>query len=276
MHGLNRVFLLASVGILVLLVVACDKPLAVSPEDEERAEVHAAFSLPKLNASAALSKLVITVTGSGMDSLVKEVLVTDAGPVRTSFSVTAGKNRRFDVTAYHDSVAILAGRDSLDLVSGKRADLAMKLGFLVPALSLTPVDTTVTKTNTFTTYIVAHHVDSLCTIGAKLRFDPAKLKVTELGREDDFLKKNGGAVTQLQFSKDNTAGEVKLVLGIFPAAKSVSGEGRIARVVFQALDGPAADLTLSLDAAEDGDLGMYDKNANAMAAYALGSRIQIQ
>ncbi len=275
MHGMNRVLLFMVITGLTLWALACEKPMSVAPAAEEQAEVTAAFSLPRMSTTAPLSKIVITVTGTDMDTLRNEVLVTEAGLVRASLTVRAGKKRIFDVAAYQNNVAILAGRDSLDVVAGKKTELAMKLGFLVPALSLTPVDTSVTKTHTFTVYIVAHHVDSLCTIGTKLLFDPARLQVVDLGREDDFLMKNGGAVTQLSFSKDNTAGEVKLVLGIFPASKSVSGEGRVARVVFKAHEGPTADLNLLLHASGDGDLGMFDKHANSMTAYALGSHIRI-
>jgi len=149
----------------------------------------------------------------------------------------------------------------------------MKLEFQVPALTLTPIDTTLAKNSTFTVFVRAHHVDSLCTIGTKLLFDPARLQVVELGREDDFLKKNGGAVTQLQFSRDNVAGEVKLLLGVFPAGKSVSGEGKIARIVFQAVGSSVAEIDLSLSGM---DLGLYDQHAVLMPAVALGSRITIQ
>jgi hypothetical protein len=140
---------------------------------------------------------------------------------------------------------------------------------------LSPIDTTVAKNSIFTVYIRAHHVVNLCTIGTLLTFNKDSLQVVDLGREDDFLKKNGGAVTQLLFSKDNANGRVKLILGIFPAAKAVSGEGAIARVVFKALQGKSTALHLSLDSTSDPDLGLYDQLANPMSAIALGSLITI-
>lgn len=269
--------IISLVALVVLLGTACEEPMLVEPSAASYARVTANFSLLKTAMTGSgIDSLAVQVTGAGMDTMTMAIPVTAEGQIRLEMKVPSGSNRVFSVAAYREDTAVMAGRDSLDLKAGKDAVLNMKLGFLVPALSLTPIDTTVAVNSTFTLYVRAHHVDSLCTIGARLKFDPARLQAVDLGREDDFLKKNGGAVTQLQFSKDNTAGEVNLLLGIFPATKSVSGEGAIARIVFKAVTGPAAEVGLSIKQTDGSDLGLYDQHANLMPAIALGSRIIIQ
>ena len=274
MFAANRVVPVLAVGLLLALTGACEKPLSTAPEPPGAAGATASFTLSKATLlETGISRLVITVTGAGMKAVTVDTAVTAEGQFRTDLKVAPGKNRLFEVSAYQDTLLVLAGSDSLDLKENQKVTLRMKLEFQVPALTLTPIDTTLAKNSTFTVFVRAHHVDSLCTIGTKLLFDPARLQVVELGREDDFLKKNGGAVTQLQFSRDNVAGEVKLLLGVFPAGKSVSGEGKIARIVFQAVGSSVAEIDLSLSGM---DLGLYDQHAVLMPAVALGSRITIQ
>jgi hypothetical protein len=274
MLAAHKVAPVIAVSLLLLLAAACEKPLSTAPEITADARVTATVALTRAAVvETGISRLVISVTGAGMKAVTIDTVITAEGLFKTELKVSPGKNRLFEVSAYQDSVLILAGKDSLDLKAGQKAAITMKLLFKIPALSLTPIDTTLAKNSLFTVYVAAHHVDSLCTIGTKLKFDPAKLQVIELGREDDFLKKNGGAVTQLQFSKDNVAGEVILQLGVFPAGKSVSGEGKIARIVFQAMTAAVAEIDLTL---QGSDLGLYDKNANPIRAVALGSRITIQ
>ncbi|HNW58333.1 MAG TPA: cohesin domain-containing protein [bacterium] len=273
MFAAQRILSLSATALLALLA-ACAQPLSPEPEPAAEARVTAAFSLSKAALlETGISRLVLSVSGSGMKTMSIDTAITAEGRFKTTLKVAPGKNRVFRVSAYQDTALVLAGSDSLDLKAGQKTTLNLTLKFQVPALSLTPIDTTLAANSTFTVYVKAHHVDSLCTIGTRLKFDPAQLQVVELGREDDFLKKNGGAVTQLQFSRDNSAGEVNLQLGIFPAGKSVSGEGRIARVVFKAMTASTAEIDLLLHGT---DLGLYDKNAQSLEAVALGSRIVIQ
>jgi hypothetical protein len=274
MFAAKRASLVIAVSLMLALAGACDKPLSTEPEQNSDSRVTAIFSLSKAAViETGINRMVIAVTGPSMTAITLDTVITAEGQLKTDLKIPAGKKRIFTVTAFQDTLAVMTGKDSLDLKAGQKVTLNMKLGFLIPALSLTPVDTTLARNSTFTVFVQAHQVDSLCTIGTKLKFDPSKLQVVELGREDDFLKKNGGAVTQLQFSKDNVAGEVKLLLGVFPAAKSVSGEGKIARVVFQAMSVATAEIELSVSG---GDLGLYDQHANLMRSAALGSHIIIQ
>ena len=274
MFAVKRAVPVLAVSLLLVLTGACEKPLSTTPEYTGTNGATATVALSKATLlETGISRLVISVTGEGMKAVSIDTAITAEGQFRTDLKISPGKNRLFEVSAYQDTLLVLAGSEILDLKEGQKVTLHMKLHFQVPALTLTPIDTTLARNSTFTVYVQAHHVSSLCTIGTKLLFDPDRLQVVELGREDDFLKKNGGAVTQLQFSRDNTAGEVKLLLGVFPAGKSVSGEGKIARIVFQAVGSSATEIDLSLNGV---DLGLYDQYAVLMPAVALGSRITIQ
>ena len=279
MVAARKAVLNIAVSLLLALIGACEKPLATAPVNEPETGAETIVSLSKAAvAETGVSRLVVGVTGVGMKPIQIDTLITAEGPFRTVLNVPPGKNRIFQVSAYQDTLIVLAGKDSLDLTAGQKVTLNMKLKFQLPALTLTPLDTTLSKNSTFTLHLLAHHVDSLCTIGTMLKFDPAKLQVVELGREDDFLKKNGGAVAQLQFSKDNTAGEVVLRLSIMPAMKNVSGEGKIARIVFKAVDGPNAEIHNSLHNQNPSDIefGLLDQHGNPMRAIALGSHVTIQ
>jgi hypothetical protein len=118
-------------------------------------------------------------------------------------------------------------------------------------------------------------VTGMSTIGTQVTFDTSKVLVKDLGREDTFLKSQGGSVNTLKFSKDNIAGKVDMVLGVFPGSASVSGDGKIGRIVFEARQKGVVDLHLLLDNTADPDLGLYDKNANLLYAIGLGGRITV-
>ncbi|MBN2356154.1 hypothetical protein JXO59_08575 [candidate division KSB1 bacterium] len=267
---------MAVASIVCFYFSSCNQPTPNAPTPVNIAHVFADISLPKsIEQSATITRAVFLVTAADMDTIREEIQITGMGHVTAELKVPAGNERLFSATLLQDTLAVLYGQDMLDLKSGQHLELKMTLQFLVPALSLSPIDTTAARDDLFTVYINAHRVDSLCTIGTQLLFDPTKVQVVDIGRDDDFLKTNGGAIAQLQFTKDNNAGRVKLVLGIFPAAKAVSGSGRIAHVVFKALEGPDADLILSLDNQADADLGLYDNMANLLYAVALGSKITI-
>lgn len=265
------------VSIVCICVSSCDQATQPGAVPEHSADVAIGWSLPKsADHCVSITRALLLVTAANMDTIREDIVITGPGVITTKLRVPAGKERTFHATLYQDTLAVLHGQETIDLKSGQRIELKMTLQFLVPALALSPIDSTVNKNDVFTVYIHAHRVDSLCTIGSKVTFDPGKLQVVDIGRDDDFLKTNGGAIVQLQFTRNNDAGEVKLVLGIFPAGTAVSGSGRIAHIVFKAIDGPSADLILSLDHSHDADLGLYDKSAHLMSAVALGGKITIK
>jgi len=134
-----------------------------------------------------------------------------------------------------------------------------------PTVLVSPSSASVVVDEVFDIEIALKYVEELVGVGVRLNFDSDKLEVVELGREDDFLTSNSGAVNQLTFTSDNDEGYVKLVLGILPASASVSdmsGSARgIGRITFRALSPGTAELLLSVDNTHDSDLGLYDSSA---------------
>ncbi|MCD6097896.1 hypothetical protein J7K18_03280 [bacterium] len=134
-----------------------------------------------------------------------------------------------------------------------------------PAVLISPSSYSAVVGEVFDIEIALRYVEDLVGVGVRLNFDSEKLEVVELGREDDFLTSNSGAVNQLTFTSDNDEGYVKLVLGILPASASVSdmsGNARgIGKITFRALSPGTAELLLSVDNASDSDLGLYNSSA---------------
>ena len=259
----------------------CDRTSPVAPADADDVAVSAAIQfadgpLAGLN----LTQMILVVNEkdkSKADSIGKNLsqqeLTMHTGGARGQVKVPKNKELYFTVTAYMDTVPVLQGR-SLFKATGK-SSLRITLDFLIPALILTPSDTTVTKGGNFTVYVQARHVVDMSTIGTLVKFDTSQVQVQDLGREDAFLKGNGGSVNSLKFSKDNDKGTVTMVLGVFPGSAAVSGDGKIGRIVFTAKSKGSADLQLLLDNIVDPDLGLYDKNANLIFAIGLGGRVTI-
>jgi len=248
----------------------------VEPPSNGETAISASIDLSQTQLTAnAITDILLQVSGVGMDTIRKH-LTLNGSKATIQLKVKAGKSRAFVATAFQGTTAVLSGSSTLDLEAGKSTNVAIQLNFLIAVIMLSPPDTTVAKDASFTLYIKARHVTDLCTFGAKISFDKTKLEVLDLGREDTFLKSNGGAINQLRFTKDNTLGKVEMVLGVFPAAASVTGDGKIGKIVFKAPVAGMADISISMDATADADLGLYDKNANLLNSLALGSRVTIK
>ncbi|MBN1997399.1 hypothetical protein JW935_07600 [candidate division KSB1 bacterium] len=259
----------------IALIAGCSQLVPTEPENTGPGAVTAsiAFADGKLSA-LALTKIVLTVTGSGIDPITQNMNLTGGG-ASAQVKVPKDKQVEFTATAYKDTVQVMQGSTSYKPTSNNQ-QVKIDMHFLVPALILTPLEITVRKNDTVTIYINARHVSLLSTIGTQITFDPTRLQVTDLGREDDFLKSEGGSVNSLVFSKDNTAGTVDVVLGIVPGSTAaVSGDGKIARIVFQAVEAGTVNLSLLLDNAVNSNLGVFDNNANLVYSIGLGGRIQI-
>jgi len=274
----TKIYPLLYLGLFILFIVftGCSRMTPNGPDKLSDVSVTTSLKLPHRGLSAAsLTKILLEVTGPEIKKIEKELILIGT-KASTSIKVPADKQLTFKVTAFQDTVAVLQGQANLKAKGGDKISLPIKLNFLVPAIILTPPDTKINAGDTLTVYLQARKVSDLSTIGARIKFDYTKLNVIELGREDDFLIKNGGTVNQLRFTKDNTKGTVEIVLGVFPASKAVSDSGKIGRIVFKALQADTVDLSLSLDNSFDSDLGLFDKNANLMYSLALGNRIIIQ
>ena len=273
---MNRNFIYLGLLVLFSFIPGCSQLAPNGPKDLRKAAVSASIKFAYQGFSPeSLTKIVIEVTHSDIDTIRKK-LTLGAGGAKGQIEVPMGKLLTFTAIAYQMATPVLSGSTQFKPEADKTANIQIILDFLVPALILTPPDSTIDMGDQITVYLQARHCTDLGTIGARICFDNTKLKVMELGREDDFLKSNSGAINQLKFTKDNESGTVDIVLGVFPASAAVSGDGKIGKIVFKTLAGGAANLTISLDNSVDSDLGIFDKNADLIQALALGSSIQIQ
>ncbi len=261
---------------ILLLIFGCATESPFSPQPVEQASVAASIKMNQRGYSAAsLDSLLLEVTGDGLKKI-KKNLVIDGTKAHAQIDVPTGKKLRMQVTGYQDSTAVLFGANDFTAEKGQTAPVQIKLDFLVPTIILSPPDGSLKKGDRLTIHLAARNVVEMATFGAQVQFDPTKLKVVELEREDSFLKSNAGSVMQLQFTKDNTAGTVNAVLGIFPASSGVSGSGNIGKIVFEALDTDTTEIAIRVDNKENSDWGLFDKNANLMYSVGLGSRLSIE
>jgi len=265
------------IALIVAANVCCQKMTPTAPETFASHDAIASFSLPGMDAGVVgFTKVVIQVTGKGMDTLRKE-LIPSAGLIKDTLKVSAGSDRIFSVTAFKNSTAVMAAADTVDLAGGKKVNLNLKMAFLIPAITLTPTEKSVAQNDTFSVYFKVHKVDSLSGVGARLTFDKTKLQAVELGRVDTFLASRGGSVVQLQFNKDNASGIVNLVLGLIGPVQAVSGEGLVGRVLFKAIT-PATqtELTVTADNSIDSNLGLLNNKGLSMNPFTIGSKVIIR
>ncbi len=109
-------------------------------------------------------------------------------------------------------------------------------------------------------------VPEVAGVGVKLTYDPYKLEVVTITRDDDWLTSGGGTVQQMELTTDNEGGFVKIVLAVFPTTNSVGDEEdvyhKIADIRVKALSAGSASMTVSIDNAADSDLGIFKANGN--------------
>ncbi len=255
-------------------VLNCQRQTPLTPERLETEDGIASFSLSHLDAlSTGLTRIVVTATGAGMDTIRKEIIPA-AGLLRDTLRVKAGDRRIFTVTAFRNSTAVMAAGDTVNLAAGKTANLRLKMTFLIPAITITPTEKTVAVNDTFSVYFKVHKADSLAGVGLRLLFPQDALQVLDLGREDVFLSSRGGTVWQFMFNRNNTSGEVNLVLGVLGLGKSVSGEGLVGRVCFKAIKATAAaTLTLIADPAVNSNFGLMNNKGTVLDAFTIGGKV---
>lgn len=261
-------------AIIVVFTMGCRQQPPTALAHLDSSDVVASLQWPVAETSqAGFSKIVFQVTAKDMDTL-KQELLPEAGQIQTILKVPSGNNRIFKVTAFKNTLAVMSGLDTLNLAGGASVNLNVKLNFIYPAITLTPVQKTVAVNDTFTVYFKVHKVDSLSGVGVRLSYDTAKLEVQDLGREDAFLTGNGGTIVQLQFNRDAALGRVNLVLGLIGSKQAVSGAGLVGRVRFKALvANTTSELTLVADPAVDSNLGLLNNKGTYLSAFALGSKI---
>ena len=275
-RSIYKLFIAFVLAIFLTALFGCGRLVPIEPKAINETAVSASIKFPYKGLSPqSLTKIVVQVTHADIDTIRKE-LILSAGGAKGQLEVPTGKLLTFTAIAYQGTTAVLSGSTQVKPEAGKTATVQILLNFLVPALILTPPDTSLSLGSEVAIYLEARHCTDLGTIGARLLFDNTKLQVVDLGREDAFLKSNSGSINQLKFSKDNTNGSVDVVLGVFPASAAVSGDGKIVKIVFKTVATGMANLAVSLDNAADSDLGLFDKNANLMDALALGGSVEIK
>jgi hypothetical protein len=267
---------LSGLFILILFMVNCNSLNPIEPASNDDVAISASIHFPDGSlAAVGITKMTLVVTDT-VKKVVQQNLTLNNGGASGQVKVTKNKQLKYTVTAFIDTTEILKGHTLFKAASGGKNHLLITLNeWLVPVLILTPSTNKVTKGQDVTIYVQARHVTDMSTIGTQVTFDTSKVRVKDLGREDTFLKSQGGSVNTLKFSKDNIAGKVDMVLGVFPGSAAVSGDGKIGRIVFEAKQKGVVDLHLLLDNTADPDLGLYDKNANLLYAIGLGGRITI-
>ena len=260
----------------LLLTMDCTKESPLTPKSVDQSAIAASIKLnQKGYAASSLDSLILEVVGEGIDKI-KKSLVIEGTKAKTNVSVPVDKKLFMNVTGYQDTMEVLSGSTEFTAQKGATAQVQVKLDFLVPTIILSPPDTVIQKGNQIEVYLAARNVEEMSTFGAQVHFDPTKLQVVELEREDEFLKTKSGSVMQVEFTKDNSTGIVRAVLGIFPASSAVSGSGNIGKIVFEAIESDTTDISIRIDNQENSDLGLFDKNANLMYSVGLGSRLFIE
>jgi hypothetical protein len=259
---------------IVVFTLGCQQQPPTALDHWDTSDVVASLQWPIAeNSQAGFTKVVFQVTAKDMDTL-KQELLPEAGQIQSILKVPSGNNRIFKITAFKNLTAVMSGSDTLNLASGKAVNLNVKMNFIYPAMTLSPVQKTVAVNDTFTVYFKVHKVDSLSGVGVRLSYDKTKLDVQDLGREDAFLTSNGGTIVQLQFNRDAARGQVNLILGVIGSKQAVSGAGLVGRVRFKALVGnTTSELTLVADPLVDSNLGLLNNKGTYLSAFALGSKI---
>ena len=275
MQRMKRASLLL-IMLTLVLAIGCSKESPMAPVSTESSAVATSIKLSEANyAASALDSLIMQVTGDGLDPIRRKLNI-DGTKARMQIEVPAKKMLKMKVTGYQDTTAVLQGSQDFTAQSGQITNVQIKLDFLVPTIILSPPDSVIHKGDSVDVYLAARSVTNMSTFGAEVHFDPTKLQVVGLSRQDDFLKKNHGSVMQAAFTQDNTLGVVKAVLGIFPASSAVSGSGFVGKITFKAIETDTTDIWIKIDNKQDSDLGLFDKSADLMYSVGLGSRLFIQ
>jgi hypothetical protein len=259
------------------LMIQCSKLAPTEPEPLHQSSVAASIHINQKNYKAAdLDSLILEITGNGVKTIHHKI-VFDGTKAQDQLQVPANKPLTVSATGYQDSTAVLYGSKPLEAQSaGQVNNVRIVLDFLVPTIILTPPDSVIQKDQQIEVFLSARNVVEMATFGCLVRFDPTVLQVVELGRQDDFLTLNRGAVTQLEFTQDNIAGTVRAVLGVFPASSAVSGSGNVGRILFKAIKSDTTDISIQVDNSKNSDLGLFNKSADLMYSVGLGSRLVIQ
>jgi hypothetical protein len=262
------------------LILTCANNSPLEPDAGEVSAISASMQMPHKGLLAAeLTKIHLTVSGSGMTSIEKDLTLTGSS-ASGKIEVPVDKKLTLAALAYKDTVKVLQGSVAFTAKKGAANAVQIPMDFAVAAIILTPPDSSYSVSDTVSIHLEARHVTDLSALGARVSFDTAFVEILDFTREDNFLSSNAGAVVPLTFSKDDTKGTLDVILGIFPATGAVSSENaantKIAHISLKAKKQGSTRITISLDNQVDSDLGLFDKNAILLYSLSLGSEVHIQ
>ncbi len=107
-------------------------------------------------------------------------------------------------------------------------------------------------------------VPEVAGLGFKLNYDPYKLEIVSLTRDDSWLASGGGTIQQMALNTFNEAGYAKVVLAIFPTTNAVGDEEdayhSVLSIRVRAKSAGNATLSISIDNSTDSDLGVFKAN----------------
>ena len=266
---------------LLLFTSGCSKLAPTSSLEHANTAISASIQMPHRGLAVNdLTRIVLLIAQTGSDTIRKELTLSGSGATG-KVDVPVGKDLVFIARAFKDSVKVLEGSTKFKPEKDKKNSLSILLQFAVPAIILTPPDSSLQKDDTFTIYLEARKVTDIAVIGARVVFDTSFVQVADLGREDDFLTSKSGSVTQMAFTKDNEKGSVDIVLGVFPASAAVTSsdgsDSKVAKILFKARKAGETQIKLMMENSLNPDLGLFDKNGDLVSnSLALGSHITIQ
>ena len=137
---------------------------------------------------------------------------------------------------------------------------------LDPTVALTSGSSSAVIGEVITADLKVKNIEELAGIGLKLAYDPLKLEVTLMTRDDSWLASEGGTIQQMEFTSNNEQGYSKIVLAIFPSNKAVGDENDtyhpIAQLRIKTLSAGTAGMTISLNNTDDSDLGVFKANGS--------------
>ena len=263
-----------------VLILTCTDYAPTEPKPGELSAISASMQMPhKGLLTAELTKIRLIVSGSGMDSIKKDLALTGSS-ASGQIEVPVDKKLTLAALAFKDSVMVLQGSVAFTAKKGATNAVQIPMDFAVPAVILTPPDSSYSVSDTVSIHLEARHVTDLSVLGARVSFDTAFVEITDYTREDAFLSSNAGAVVPLKFSQDSAKGTLDVILGIFPSTGAVSSENaantKIANISFKAKKSGSTRIAISLDNQADSDLGLFDKNAELLYSLSLGSEVHIQ
>lgn len=190
----------------------------------------------------------------------------------TQLTIPSGKKVRFLIHAYKDSRLIMKGDTTLTARAGETIDLSMSLGFVEPAVILTPPKQEVHIGETFWLNLAVRNMPLFYKASTRIEFNPNILKFRSV-EKDDFLSQHTDKPPE--FSISETDGELYHSVKIIPSAAAVSGSGNLAAIEMEALRNGMVTLMVSNDSSDSATLGIYNRNDRFIHTVNLGCIIVV-